>query len=66
MTVRFLAEVEIRVPNDLHQYINRPKTKISQSLLNELAKEQVAEDLKEALRTYGIQGVVVFVSKVQP
>ena len=62
---QFKTTIEIEVPNDLYKYINRPKDSLSQSLLNEMAKAQVSEDVAEALRAYGVKGQIKLTRKVQ-
>ena len=65
MATQVRAVIEIEVPSDLYKYINRPKDSLSQSLLNELAKAQVSEDVVEALHSYGIKGQIKLTRKVQ-
>ena len=63
---QFRTTIEVKVPNDLLKYVGiRPKDTPSQSMLNELVKAQVSEDVAEALRTYGIEGKVKLTRKVQ-
>ena len=65
MTNQFKTVIQVEVPSDLYKYINRPKDSLSQSLLNELAKAQVSEDVAEALRTFGMKGQIKLTRKVQ-
>jgi len=62
--VKFRAEVEIELPDDLHKYCDvEPDTHLS--FVNGLARIKVKEDLFEAMRSFGMAGQVTVVSKVQ-
>ena len=63
---QFRTTIEVKVPSDLLKYVGiRPKDTPSQSMLNELVKAQISEDVAEALRLYGIQGEIKLTRKVQ-
>jgi hypothetical protein len=59
--MKFRAEVELTI-EDLEAYVGQPTR--STSHLNELVKEQIIEDLSDALQHYGIDGEVCGVRKV--
>ena len=56
---RITLETSVVKPN---QYVGQEN--ISQSLLNELVKQQLTKDLSDALRTYGVKAQVTKIRKV--
>ena len=62
--MKFRAEVEIELPEDLHKYCEvDPETHLS--FVNGLTRIKIKEDLYEAMRLFGMAGQVTVVSKVQ-
>jgi hypothetical protein len=61
---KFKVEIEVEIPTDLAQYVNR-QTPASTSMLVGLAKDVLTHDVADAIRLYGIQGHVTYVAKAQ-
>jgi hypothetical protein len=60
--VKFKAEVEVNLPEDLNKYTGTPEGSLI-SYVHALAKMQLTIDLTEALRLYGMDAKTVSVVK---
>jgi hypothetical protein len=60
--MKFKAEVEINLPEDLNKYTGTPEGSLV-SYVHALAKMQLTLDLTEALRLYGMDAKAVSVVK---
>jgi hypothetical protein len=60
--VKFKAEVEVNLPEDLNKYTGTPEGSLI-SYVHALAKMQLTLDLTEALRLYGMDAKTVSVVK---
>jgi hypothetical protein len=60
LSIRFRAEVDVWIEEDLSLYLEKTG---STSMLNELAKQQIAKDITDALNIYGLNSSVSYVSK---
>ena len=60
--VKFKAEVEVNLPEDLNKYTGTPEGSLI-SYVHALAKMQLTIDLTEALRSYGMDAKTVSVVK---
>lgn len=63
MSIRFRAEVDVWVNEDLTAYVGTASTSTSTSMLNELAKQQVAREIQMSLDAYGLTSNVASVAK---
>lgn len=61
---KFRVELEIDLDGDLLQYVNRQGQSLSQSMLNGHVKDQLSLDVADALRLYGVNAQVQYVSKI--
>ena len=62
----FSVQLEVKVKPPLDRYANiENQMNAPTSFINELAKQQVAEDIDEALRKYGVDANVGLVRKIQ-
>lgn len=61
MSIRFRAEVDVWVNENLMDYVGTAST--STSMLNELAKQQVAREIQMSLDAYGLTSNVASVAK---
>ena len=62
--MKFRAEIEIDLPEDLNKYTGAPEGS-QLSYLQGLAKMHLTLDLNEALRQYGMEAKTVSVVKAQ-
>lgn len=65
--MKFRATLEVELDNEigaLKKYVRWEQGLISISHLNALVKEQIRVDIEDALRSYGSEGKVVGVSKI--
>ena len=60
--VKFKAEVEVNLPEDLNKYTGTPEGSLI-SYVHALAKMQLTIDLTEALHSYGMDAKTVSVVK---
>jgi hypothetical protein len=61
LSIRFRAEVDVWVNENLMDYVGTAST--STSMLNELAKQQVAREIQMSLDAYGLTSNVASVAK---
>jgi len=61
LSIRFRAEVDVWVNENLMDYVGTAST--STSMLNELAKQQVAKEIQMSLDAYGLTSNVASVAK---
>ena len=64
LMAKFRVELEIDLDGDLEQYANRQGQSLPQSMLNGYVKDQIALDVADALRLYGVNAQIQYVSKI--
>ena len=61
---KFRVELEIDLDGDLLQYVPILDSKSSVSKINNYVKDQIALDVADALRLYGVNAQIQYVSKI--
>jgi hypothetical protein len=61
---KFKVELEINIDGDLLQYVDRQGQSLPQSMLNGYVKNQLSLDILDALRLYGVNAQIQYVSKI--